>query len=133
MTSLLKGLRPDHLFSEARVPVDVAPETRERLRDLLNSQAFAGRKVGFTAFIDRACEAAETEYAEALPKEQWCPVCHGHHDHPGEKQDDGKLVRQCPMIPQDDPRNVFANFPGRGARSDPYDLNLATSSRARKD
>lgn len=44
---------------------------------------------------------------------QWCPVCKTYHDEVGEKTDAGELTRQCPRIPVDHPRNVFANFPGR--------------------
>lgn len=41
----------------------------------------------------------------------WCAVCKTYHENVGEKTDAGKLTRQCPRIPVDDPRNVFANYP----------------------
>jgi hypothetical protein len=61
--SLLDGHRSRAMFSEARVPIEIAPEVRERLNNLLYSPHFMGTGVGFSAFIDRACEAAETEIA----------------------------------------------------------------------
>ena len=47
------------------------------------------------------------------PPAEWCPVCHTFHDPVvGVKQDNGKLVEQCPQIPANDPRNRFENYPG---------------------
>ena len=63
-TPLLSGHRPRRFFSDERVPLNVAPEVRDRLNALLYSEAFMGTGVGFSAFIDRACEAAETEFAQ---------------------------------------------------------------------
>jgi hypothetical protein len=60
------GYRPSATFSRERVPILIAPEVRDRLNALLYSQAFMGTGIGFSAFIDRACERAETEYAEQL-------------------------------------------------------------------
>lgn len=65
---LLNGTRPRDMYSNERVPIEIAPEVRERLSNLLNSPALAGTGVGYTAFIDRACEIAETEIAEARSK-----------------------------------------------------------------
>lgn len=64
---LTAGHRPRNYYGDDdnRVPINIAPEVRKRLNDLLNSDAFAGTGVGYSAFIDRACEAAETEYAQA--------------------------------------------------------------------
>lgn len=45
------------------------------------------------------------------PAPQWCPVCKTYHLEVGEKTDAGKLMRQCPLLSVDDPRNVFANYP----------------------
>lgn len=63
---LLTGHRPRNLFSSERVPINIAPEVRARLSALLVSPAFEGTGVGYSAFIDRACEAAETEYAHKV-------------------------------------------------------------------
>lgn len=68
--SLLTGHKPRKHFSDDRVVMLVAPEVRERLNELLYSPAFMGTGVGFSAFIDRACEAAETEYANKLTRER---------------------------------------------------------------
>lgn len=68
--SLLEGHRPRNTFSAERVPINVAPEVRFRLNALLCSPPFAGTGVGFSAFIDRACEAAETEYVQRRTREQ---------------------------------------------------------------
>lgn len=48
-----------------------------------------------------------------VPQGEWCPVCGTEHVEPGEKTDRGRLTRQCGRIPMDDPRNDFANYPGR--------------------
>lgn len=94
--------------------MNVAPEVRKRLNDLLTSEFFMGSAVGYSAFIDRACEAAETAIAQASrSRAQWCPVCRSHHDNPGEKTDRGALIRRCPMLPDSDPRNIPANYPAR--------------------
>jgi hypothetical protein len=61
---LITGYRPRSSYSEEWVPLHIAPEVRERLNNLLYSDHFMGTGVGFTQFIDRACEAAETEIAE---------------------------------------------------------------------
>lgn len=42
---------------------------------------------------------------------EWCPVCKTTHVDPGARTDAGKLTRQCPAIPADDPRNQFENYP----------------------
>ena len=62
-TPLLSGLKLSQHFSSERVPIYIAPEVRERLSALLYSGAYMGRGVAYSAFIDRACEAAESEYA----------------------------------------------------------------------
>jgi hypothetical protein len=64
--SLLSGHRPRSTFTPSRGPIMIAPEVRARLDSLLRSGAFAETGVGYSAFIDRACEAAETEYHERL-------------------------------------------------------------------
>jgi hypothetical protein len=64
MMSLLSGHRPRPTFTPDREPIMIAPEVRARLNSLLYSEVFAGTGVGYSAFIDRACEAAETEYHE---------------------------------------------------------------------
>lgn len=51
-------------FTPDRVSINIAPEVRERLENLLHSDAFPA--VGYSAFIDRACEAAEAEHAEKV-------------------------------------------------------------------
>ena len=70
MISLLHGHKPRHHFSDARVHIRIAPEVRDRLSELLYSPAFMGSGVGYSAFINRACEAAETEYAEKLREDR---------------------------------------------------------------
>jgi hypothetical protein len=45
-----------------RVPINIAPEVRARLRNLLWEREMRG--VGYSAFINRACEVAEAEIAE---------------------------------------------------------------------
>ena len=42
-----------------RVPINIDPAVRQRLNDLLWMPEMRG--VGYSAFINRACEAAETE------------------------------------------------------------------------
>lgn len=59
--SLLDGHRRPQ--DGRRECIRIHPDVRERLRRLLYSPAFEGTGVGYSAFIDRACEAAETEYA----------------------------------------------------------------------
>lgn len=49
---------------EDRVPIYISSEARERLHALLVSPAFQGTGVGYSAFIERACEVAETAIAE---------------------------------------------------------------------
>lgn len=63
--SLISGHRPRAMPAEQRVHILIAPEVRKRLRDLLLTEHFMGTGVGYSAFIDRACEAAETEIAQA--------------------------------------------------------------------
>lgn len=58
------GFRPRALYSDDRVPMMVAPEVRKRLNALLLTPAFMGTGVGYSAFIDRACEHAETAIAQ---------------------------------------------------------------------
>jgi len=70
MLSLLRNHRPRGSFSEERVPINIAPEVHNRLSALLYGPAFMGSGVGFSAFIDRACEAAETEFAEKMTRER---------------------------------------------------------------
>lgn len=67
---MLEGHRPRVSFSNGRVPINIAPEVRDRLNGLLLSDAFMGTGVGFSAFINRACEVAETQYAEKLTNER---------------------------------------------------------------
>lgn len=56
--------------------------------------------------------AADALYsARAVSHPEWCPVCKTYHHNPGVRTDAGGLVEQCPEIPKDDPRNVFANYP----------------------
>ena len=57
MMSLLSGFRPND--TRERVPINIRPEVRQRLRDLLMEPEFRG--VGYSSFIERAVEAAETE------------------------------------------------------------------------
>lgn len=45
-----------------RLPILIHPEVRVRLRDLLFEPEMQG--VGYSAFINRACELAETEIVE---------------------------------------------------------------------
>jgi hypothetical protein len=109
------------MFGSERVPINIAPEVRERLNNLLYSDAFMGTGVGFSAFIDRACEAAETEHANELSaspdvavtkdklrdgdRRQWCPVCKLYHRHVGEKTDAGHVTQPCPLLAASDSRN----------------------------
>lgn len=60
--SLLSGLR--NPTERERVPINIAPAARDRLSRLLYQPEFRGTGYGYSAFIDRACEAAETEIAE---------------------------------------------------------------------
>jgi hypothetical protein len=69
MMSLLTGHRPND--TEERLPffdsdgfptMQVRPEVRDRLRKLLCQPELRG--VGYSSFIERACEVAETEIAE---------------------------------------------------------------------
>lgn len=110
--SLTAGHRPRNSYSEERVPILIAPEVRDRLNNLLTSDAFMGTGVGFSAFIDRACEAAETEYAQCRwsVSVQWCPVCRTYHAEVGEKTDAGAVTRPCPLIPTCDPRYYGSEF-----------------------
>lgn len=61
--SLLDGHRPRSFYNEEHIGIMIGPDVIERLADLLYSDTFTGTDVGFSAFIDRACEAAETEIA----------------------------------------------------------------------
>jgi hypothetical protein len=70
MISLLEGYRPRGSFTAERVPINIAPEVRDRLASLLYGKAFMGTGVGYSAFIDRACEVAEAEYAEQLTRQR---------------------------------------------------------------
>lgn len=74
MPSLIGGCRPRSSYSDERVPINIAPEVRDRLNQLLYSDAFMGTGVGFSAFIDRACEAAEIEYAEGVAMRSNLPL-----------------------------------------------------------
>lgn len=49
--------------SNERVPINVEPEVRERLCTLLMRPEFRGTGVGYSAFINRACELSETTIA----------------------------------------------------------------------
>jgi hypothetical protein len=49
--------------TDERVPINIAPDVRKRLRDLLFEPEMRG--VGYSAFINRAVEAAETEIMES--------------------------------------------------------------------
>lgn len=71
--SLLSGHRPRNMFGRDRASIMIAPEVRDRLNCLLYSPAFMGTGVGFSAFIDRACEAAEKEYANQLTQRKEKP------------------------------------------------------------
>ena len=91
---------PEH---DRRVPINIAPEVRKRLRDLLFQPEMQG--VGYSAFINRAVENVEGEIMrERTQRDQWCPVCKTFHDDPGEKTDAGRLTRPCPRLAAD-PRN----------------------------
>lgn len=59
---LTSGIHTPNGFSAERVDINIAPETRERLKALLMRDEMHG--IGYTQFIDRACEAAETELEE---------------------------------------------------------------------
>lgn len=50
-------------FDPRRVPMNIHPTVRKRVRDLLFEPELAG--VGYSEFVARACEAAETEIAQA--------------------------------------------------------------------
>jgi hypothetical protein len=63
MNRLTDTFRPTAAYSEEREPINIAPEVRERLRTLLYRPEFNGTGVGYSAFIDRACEVAEAELA----------------------------------------------------------------------
>lgn len=58
-----------------------------------------------------ALDAARAARPARGAGEEWCPVCHTHHVAPGEKTDAGGLVRVCPQLAADDPRNQFKNYP----------------------
>jgi hypothetical protein len=62
--SLLSGLR--NPSDPRRVSIHIHPDVRERLHHLLFEPEM--RTVGYSAFINRACEAAETEIAERRSK-----------------------------------------------------------------
>lgn len=50
-----------------RVPINIDPDVLTRLRLLLWTRQMHG--VGYSAFINRACEIAETEIAEKITRE----------------------------------------------------------------
>lgn len=54
--------------NKERVPINIDPSVRDRLRDLLFEDEF--HAVGYSAFINRACEIAETEIAYERTKER---------------------------------------------------------------
>lgn len=60
MIGFINQCRPPH--SAERVPIAIDPAVQKRLRDLLFMPEMRG--VGYSAFINRACEIAETEIAE---------------------------------------------------------------------
>lgn len=45
-----------------RMPINIHPDVRERLRDVLFEDEMRG--VGYSEFINRACEIAESEIAQ---------------------------------------------------------------------
>lgn len=49
-----------------RVPILIHPEVRDRLNNLLHNPELKG--VGYSSFIERACEIAETEIAERITR-----------------------------------------------------------------
>ena len=51
-----------------RSPINIAPEVRARLADLLYEEEMRG--VGYSEFINRACELAETQIAEQRTKDR---------------------------------------------------------------
>lgn len=55
-------------FPGPRVPIEIHPEVRTRLRNLLMREGMEG--VGYSAFINRACEMAETELEEIRQKNE---------------------------------------------------------------
>lgn len=56
MSQLTHGYRPPP--DPERVPINIHPEVRQRLRDLLFDNPEL-RGVGYSSFINRACEATE--------------------------------------------------------------------------
>lgn len=48
-----------------RVPINIDPAVRERLKRLLNHPFFSGTGVGYSAFVNRACQIAEAEIGES--------------------------------------------------------------------
>jgi hypothetical protein len=63
MPTNLIGPSVDPPRDTARVPLNVQPDVRTRLRKLLFAPEL--HAVGFSEFINRACAVAETEIAEA--------------------------------------------------------------------
>ena len=64
----LTGVAVNPPRDEERVPINIAPEARDRLRKLLFEPEM--RAVGYSEFIQRACEAAEAEIAQARRRER---------------------------------------------------------------
>jgi hypothetical protein len=60
LLSLLEGHRPND--TDVREPINIRPAVRERLAKLLYQPELRG--VGYSSFIERACEVAETEIAD---------------------------------------------------------------------
>jgi hypothetical protein len=50
-------------LNREREPINIDPDVRQRMRELLYEDEF--HAVGYSAFINRACEIAETEIVEA--------------------------------------------------------------------
>lgn len=62
ITMLLTGFRRGDFARTTRVSINIDPAVRDRLINLLFQPEF--QSVGFSAFIDRACEVAETAIAQ---------------------------------------------------------------------
>lgn len=74
---ILEGHRPEVPVRD-RQPILIDPAVRSRLRALLFEPQFRG--VGYSAFIERACEVAETAIAQQRTerpqrRKDHCEVC----------------------------------------------------------
>jgi hypothetical protein len=82
--------------------------TRDAIVEYLRGAARMLSFVHQKKWVHQCADLIEIHFpVSAEPSPQWCPVCKGYHADPGQRTDAGVVLRRCPLLSEDDPRQHY--------------------------